>query len=72
MLIEHVKNPMNNSQNEDIVRITMTRDQFSHLRDCVSLAWQQADQNSRMFLISTMVRDDFDKLAAELVKTGQK
>ena len=69
MLIEHVKNPMNNSQNEDIVRITMTRDQFSHLRDCVSLAWQQADQDSRMFLISTMVRDDFDKLAMDIGKS---
>lgn len=68
MLIENVKNPMNNSQNEDIVRITMTRDQFSHLKDCVTLAWQQAGQNSRMFLISTMIRDDFDKLAIDLGK----
>jgi hypothetical protein len=69
MLIEHVKNPMNNSQNEDIVRITMTRDQFSHLKDCVSLAWQEANQNSRMFLISTMIRDDFDKLAMDIGKS---
>jgi hypothetical protein len=35
------------------------------LKDCVSLAWQRADKDSRMFTISDLIRDDFNKLDIE-------
>ena len=62
MLIEQVENPKITGAKENIVRLTMTLDQFYNLKDCVSLAWQSAEEGSRMFLITTMIRDDLLKL----------
>ena len=62
MLIRQVENPRNKGSYEDIVTLTMTKDQFHHLKDCVSLAFQHAEEDSRMFLITTMMKDEFDNL----------
>lgn len=62
MLIQQVENPRNKGSYEDIVTLTMTKDQFHHLKDCVSLAYQHAEEDSRMFLITTMMKDEFDNL----------
>ena len=62
MLIEQVKTPGNESSVENIVRLTMTLDQFCNLKDCVTLAYQSASEESRMWLVTTMMRDDFDRL----------
>lgn len=62
MLIERVDNPMIQGCKENIVNITMTVDQFHHLSDCVSIAYQEAKHNSRMFLIVEMIYDDFRHL----------
>lgn len=72
MLIKKVSNPRIPLQNENIVDITMTLDQFHHLRDCVSLAYQNAERNSRMFLISEMMRKDFQNLTSDLNKEDKK
>ena len=72
MLIEQVLNPKNTGCKENIVKLTMTLDQFHNLKDCVSLAWQSAEKGSRMFLISTMVKDDFDKLTLDDGKEKEK
>ena len=65
MLLEQVENPKISGAKENIVRLTMTLDQFRNLKDCVSLAWQSAEKDSRMFLITTMIRDDFVKLTLD-------
>ena len=70
MLIRQVENPRIKGCYEDIVTLTMTKDQFHHLKDCVSLAFQHAEQNSRMFLITTMMRQEFDNLKLEEKKNG--
>ena len=70
MLIQQVENPRNKGSYEDIVTLTMTKDQFHHLKDCVSLAYQHAEENSRMFLITTMMRQEFDNLRLEEKKNG--
>ena len=62
MLIRQVENPRMKGSYEDIVTLTMTKDQFHHLKDCVSLAYQHAEKDSRMFLITTMMKDEFDNL----------
>ena len=66
MLIDQAKNPMHPELLEDIVTITMTRDQFHHLADCVTLAYQSAKQDSRMRLISVMMQTEFDVLRSML------
>ena len=70
MLIKQVENPRSKGSYEDIVTLTMTKDQFHHLKDCVSLAFQHAEQNSRMYLITTMMRQEFDNLKLEEKKNG--
>lgn len=70
MLIRQVENPRNKGSYEDIVTLTMTKDQFHHLKDCVSLAFQHAEEDSRMFLITTMMKHDFDNLKLEEKKNG--
>lgn len=72
MLIEQVANPKITGAKENIVKLTMTIDQFRNLKDCVSLAWQSAEEDSRMFLITTMVKDDFDKLTLDDGKEKEK
>ena len=66
MLIEQVKNPKITGAKENIVRLTMTLDQFHDLKDCVLLASQSAEKDSRMFLITTMIREDFINLSKQL------
>ncbi len=65
MLIEQVENPRITGAKENIVRLTMTLDQFRNLKDCVSLAWQSAENDSRMFLITEMIREDFANLTLD-------
>lgn len=65
MLIEQVENPKITGAKENIVRLTMTLDQFRNLKDCVSLAWQSAENDSRMFLITEMIREDFANLTLD-------
>lgn len=65
MLIQQVENPRCAGRYEDIVTITMTKDQFHHLKDCVTLAFQHAEKDSRMFLITTMIKNEFDNLKVE-------
>lgn len=72
MIIEAMKNPMVQGAYENVVVLTMTKDQFHMLKDCVSLAWQSANQNSRMFKISTLIRDDFEKLDIEAAYKGDR
>lgn len=62
MLIEHVENPKISGAKGNIVRLTMTLDQFSNLKDCVFLAWKSAEEGSIMSLITTMIRNDFMNL----------
>ena len=69
MLIQQVENPRMKGSYEDIVTLTMTKDQFHHLKDCVSLAFQHAEQDSRMYLITTMMMDEFDNLKLEEKKS---
>lgn len=66
MILNLVKNPAHPEFAEAIVQITMTRDQFAHLRDCVTLAYQSATEGSRMVTIANMMRRDFDGLAVDL------
>lgn len=70
MLIQQVENPRNKGSYEDIVTLTMTKDQFHHLKDCVTLAYQHAEQDSRMYLITTMMSQEFDNLKLEEKKNG--
>ena len=72
MLIEQVENPKITGAKENIVRLTMTLDQFRNLKDCVSLAWQSAEKDSRLFLITTMIREDFANLALDDKKDKEK
>ena len=72
MLIKKVPNPRIPLQKENIVDITMTLDQFHHLRDCVSLAYQNAERDSRMFLIAEMMYTDFHNLTSDLNKEDEK
>lgn len=65
MILEVMENPRIKGSYENIVALTMTKDQFIMLRDCVSLAWQHAERNSRMWTISTLIRDNFEKLHLE-------
>ena len=65
MLIRQVENPRMKGSYEAIVTLTMTKDQFHHLKDCVSLAFQHAGKDSRMSLITTMMRQEFDNLKLE-------
>ena len=69
MLIRQIENPRAEGRYEDIITLTMTKDQFEHLRDCVTLAYQNAEKDSRMFLISTMIREDFKQLEKKQMKT---
>ena len=62
MILEQLANPRIAGAKEDIIKITMTVDQFHMLRDCVSLAWQNAEKDSRMFEITTLIRNDLDQL----------
>lgn len=62
MILEAMENPRIKGKYENIVVLTMTKDQFLMLKDCVSLAWQHAEKDSRMFAISNLIRDDFEKL----------
>lgn len=66
MILNIVKNPRHPEFAEAIVQVTMTRDQFAHLRDCVTLAYQSAQEGSRMVTIARMMRRDFDGLAVDL------
>lgn len=66
MILNVVRNPKNPVFAEDIVQVTMTRDQFAHLRDCVTLAYQSAAEGSRMVTIARMIRRDIDALADDL------
>ena len=66
MILNLVKNPAHPEFAEAIVQVTMTRDQFAHLRDCVTLAYQSAAEGSRMVTITNMMRRDFDGLAEDL------
>ena len=50
----------------DRVRVTMTPDQFKDLRDCIVLAYQNANEESRMWSITTRIRNDIDRLSCEL------
>lgn len=68
MILNVLKNPRHPEIAEDIVQVTMTRDQFAHLRDCVTLAYQSAQEGSRMVTITRMVRRDVDALVADLVR----
>lgn len=62
MLIRQVENPRMKGVYEDIVTLTMTKDQLHHLKDCLSLAFQHAEKDSRMFIITTMMKEEFDNL----------
>lgn len=62
MILEVMENPRIKGSYENVVVLTMTRDQFDMLKDCVLLAWQHAAKDSRMFAISNLIRDDFTKL----------
>lgn len=66
MTLKLLRNPWNPVEAERIVQVTMTRDQFEHLRDCVTLAYQSASEGSRMVTITSMMRRDFDGLADDL------
>lgn len=70
MLIERVKNPKNPKLNENIVRLTMTLDQFYNLCDCVSMAYAKAATDSRMALVADMVHKDFENLRKDLGARG--
>ena len=65
MLIRQEENPRIKGSYEDIVTLTMTKDQFHHLKACVSLAYQHAEKDSRMFLIAEMIYEDFRNLKLE-------
>lgn len=65
MLIQQVENPRCAGRYEDIVTLTMTKGQFHHLRDCVSIAYEHAEKDSRMFLIAEMIYEDFRNLKLE-------
>lgn len=71
MILNVLKNPKQPEDAEDIVQVTMTRDQFAHLRDCVTLAYQSAQNGSRMMTITSMVQRDFDVLADELERIDE-
>lgn len=62
MIIEQVENPKITGTKENIVKITMTVDQFHMLNQCIKLAWQTAEENSRMFEITNLIHSDFENL----------
>ena len=72
MILKVMENPRIKGVYENVVVLTMTRDQFDMLKDCVSLAWQRADNDSRMFEISNLIRDDFEKLDIAKAYLGGK
>ena len=62
MVIKQLNNPRSPNIKEKIVELTMTVDQFHMLKDCVTLAYQSADENSRMFKIAELIHNDFENL----------
>ena len=65
MILKVMENPRIKGSYENVVVLTMTKDQFDMLKDCVSVAWQCSDKSSRMFEISNLIRDDFEKMDIE-------
>lgn len=72
MILEVMENPRIKGSYENVVVLTMTKDQFDMLKDCVSLAWQHAEKDSRMFAISNLIRDDFNKLDIKAAYKGDR
>lgn len=62
MVINQLNNPRSPNIKEEIVELTMTVDQFHMLKDCVTLAYQSADESSRMFKIAELIHTDFENL----------